>query len=291
MTTGTPTVTLSISDATISGTSVRNLASGEISFPGLKFVGLTGSKTLSATITSPVALTATTPVQLSFGDATKLVVTTQASGAVNRQLFTTQPAVTVQDVSGNPVTSFSGTINLSVSPPDAVLSGTTSRVLSGSAVAYFDDLALNGKIGNYTLTFESSTLASATQSISVAHGAATSLTVSVPASAVNNQGITDVVVRVLDQDLNLVTTGTPSISLAGSSSELTGTLVRNASQGIATFPGLKFIGEIGSKNVTAAASSLSLTSLTSTVNLTYGVATQMVLSTPCLLYTSDAADE
>ena len=158
VTTGTPTVTLSISDATISGTAVRNLASGEISFPGLKFVGLTGSKTLSATITSPVALTTTTPVQLSFGDATKLVVTTQASGAVNRQLFTTQPAVTVQDVSGNPVTSFSGTISLSVSPADAVLSGTTSRVLSGSAVAYFDDLALNGKIGNYTLTFESSTL-------------------------------------------------------------------------------------------------------------------------------------
>jgi hypothetical protein len=153
-------------------------------------------------------------------------------------------------------------------------------VLSGSAVAYFDDLALNGKIGSYTLTFASSGLSSDSQSISVEHGAATSLTVSVPASAVNNVGITDVVVRVLDQDLNLVTTGTPAISLAGSSAELTGTLVRNASSGIATFPGLKFIGEIGNKNVTAAASSLSLTSTTSTVNLTYGAATQMVLTTP-----------
>jgi hypothetical protein len=280
VTTGTPQVTLSISGATISGTAVRNLASGEVSFPGLKFIGTTGSKTLSAAITSPVSLTTTSPVQLSFGDATKLVVTTQASGAVNRQLFTTQPAVTVQDVSGNPVTSFSGTINLSVSPADAALSGTTSRVLSGSAVAYFDGLALNGKVGSYTLTFESSGLTADSQAITVAHGTATSLSVAVTSSAVNNQTISDVVVRVLDEDSNLITTGAPSISLAGSSSELTGTLVRNASSGIANFPGLKFVGLTGGKNVVATASSLSLTSAGNIVTVSHGAATQMVLSTP-----------
>jgi hypothetical protein len=279
VTTGTPTITLSISGATISGTAVRNLASGVVSFPGLKFVGLTGTKTLSASITSPVSLTATREVQLSFGDATKLVVTTQATGAVNRENFTTQPAVTVQDVSGNPVTNFNGTVTLSSSPSGAVLSGTTSRVLTGSAVAYFNDLALVGEVGNYTLSFASGVLATATQSIALTHGAATTVELAVSSSAVNNQGISDVVVRIEDADGNLVTTGTPSVSLVGSSAELTGTLVRNASSGIATFPGLKFLGTTGNKNVSASVSSLSLTSLTSTVNVSPGTATEIVLTT------------
>jgi hypothetical protein len=279
VTTGTPEISLSISGATISGTAVRNLSSGQVSFPGLKFVGLTGTKTLSASISTPVSLTTTRPVQLSFGDATKLVVTTEATGAVNRENFTTQPAVTVQDVSGNPVTNFSGTVTLASPVSGAVLSGTTTRVLSGTAVAYFNDLALVGEVGSYTLSFSSGALTPGTQSIQLTHGAATSVELAVTSSAVNNQGISDVVVRIEDADGNLITTGTPSVSLAGSSTELTGTLVRNAASGIATFPGLKFLGTTGNKNVSATVASLSLNSTTSVVNVSAGVATEIVLTT------------
>jgi hypothetical protein len=138
-------------------------------------------------MTSPTSLITTAPIQLTFGAATKLSVTTVATGAVNRTAFTTQPTVTVQDVSGNAVTSFNGDVSIAVSPSGAAISGTTTRTLTGSANAGFTGLGLNGTAGDYTLTFTSSGLTTTSQTIRLTHGVAASLSLTGATTAANDR--------------------------------------------------------------------------------------------------------
>jgi hypothetical protein len=215
ITTGTPEVTLTIAGATFSGTTVRNAEEGAASFSGLKIIGLAGVKTFTVSVASPISLTDTETITLNHGSATQVVVTTAASGAVNRANFTTQPVVSVQDVSGNPVSNFVGRVSVSaVSAGSNTLTeftGTLFRDLSGTPTATFTDLKLNGKVGNYTLTFATGVLTSATQSITLTHGSAHSLAITGSALAANATNFSSsMVVRILDEDQNTVTTGSQS---------------------------------------------------------------------------------
>ena len=278
-------VTLSVANATFTGTTTVAASSGVASFPGLKLTGAIGSKTITATISDPNNITTTANITLQFGSATKLAITTQAAGFVNRTNFTTQPVVTVQDVSGNTVTNFAGTIALSIGN-GASITGTSSLTISSSnqGVASFSGLGLQGTVGTYTITASSNGLTSATQtSVSLTHGAANKLTLSVPATATNDTTLSSAPsVSIFDQDDNPVTTGAQSsqnVTLSVANATFTGTTTVAASSGVASFPGLKLTGAIGSKTITATISDPNNITTTANITLQFGSATKLAITT------------
>jgi hypothetical protein len=271
--TGQINVSITTQNTTLSGTVSRNAVAGVATFPGLSVTGLVGAKTIRAELGSP-SLVATAGIELTFGTPTKLALTTAASGAVARQQFTTQPAVTVQDVSGNTVTNYSSQVSVAVSSSAVTLSGTTARTPQSAGVVNFDDLSLSGTVGTYTLTYSSSTLTQVTQSVSVSTGTATQIVITTQAtSAVNrNDFLTQPVVVVRDADGNPVNSFTgdvvASISSSGSNSAvLTGTTTRSLSgSSTATFTNLRLDGDVGEYTLTF--SSTGLTSASQAISLT-----------------------
>ena len=93
------------SSVTLAGNTGLTVASGIATLSNLKLTGLAGTKTLTANVSTP-SLSGTRDIELGHGYATKLVITQAASEAVSREAFGVQPVVTVQDVSGNPVSDF-----------------------------------------------------------------------------------------------------------------------------------------------------------------------------------------
>ena len=280
----TQDVVLSSSNATIAGTLTQPAVGGVADFTGIKLTSTIGSRSVTATISDPSA-TDTETTTVTFGSATKLAITQAAAGFVNRTNFTTQPKVTVQDVSGNTVTNFAGTIGLAVSA-GATLTGTTSVTISGTdlGVASFSGVGIFGPIATYTLTFSSGALANDTQSAAITHGEAHSLQVTAPATATNDVVFgTQPVVRILDRDGNLVTTGPQSeqtVTLSATGAVLDGTVSMAAVAGEANFTGkdLKLTGLIGPKPLKASISSPETIEETATITLQFGAATQLALT-------------
>ncbi len=94
------------------------------------------------------------------GPVAQLVFTIQPNGAVRNSAFATQPTVTAEDASGNTVTTYAGTVTLSIKSG----TGTSGTVLSGcsgtltSGVVVFSGCKLD-KIGTgYVLTATDGTL-------------------------------------------------------------------------------------------------------------------------------------
>jgi hypothetical protein len=283
ITTGSPGVELTISGSTgtttLTGVRTANAEEGVATFTGLSILGLAEGKTLTATASS-LSVSGTKQITLTFGAATQLALVSGVTEAVNRQVFAANSVIEARDSSGNPVNNFSGDVSVSATSGNGTVSGTLTRTGNGSsATVTFDDLLVLGEIGSYVLTFTSPDvgIAATTQAVELNHGTATTLELEISSTAKNNQTITEVVVRIKDANGNLVTTGTPLVTVTGT--DLTGTVERPAAQGIATFDDLRFVGEIGPKSVTASISSPSLTSESSTVIVSHGSATQLVLTT------------
>jgi adhesin/invasin len=123
-----------------------------------------GSNTLTATSTgltgSPVTFTAAGTV----GTAAKLALTTPASGAFAGAAFTTQPVLAIKDAANNTVTSSIASVTMSVSAGATTVGTVTVNAVSG--VATFTNAGITGTAGTqYTLTFASTGLTSATQNI------------------------------------------------------------------------------------------------------------------------------
>jgi hypothetical protein len=101
--------------------------------------------------------------------ATKIVLTRQAGGGATGLAFTTQPQLTLQDASSNTVTGstpvITATVTTSGDQKERYLVGTTTAtIVSGTGIATFVDLGLNAVLNqNYTVTFSSPGLTSATQ--------------------------------------------------------------------------------------------------------------------------------
>ena len=168
-------VTLSVSNATISGTAQRIASSGLATFGSLAFIGVEGAKTLTATLASP-SLTELADLTLEFGLATKLAISQAASGAVNRANFSVQPTIQVQDVSGNVVDDYTTSVSIAVSRSASSvafgLSG-TGALNATAGVASFTGLGLFGATGDYTLTYSSGDLTTTAQTLRLTHGIAT----------------------------------------------------------------------------------------------------------------------
>ncbi len=94
--------------------------------------------------------------------ATTLAVSTQPSGAVDGDPFTTQPVVQVRDANGNVVTGSGVTITAALASGSGTLGGDTTQA-AVNGVATFTDLEVVGT-GTHSLTFTATGLTSATSS-------------------------------------------------------------------------------------------------------------------------------
>jgi hypothetical protein len=94
---------------------------------------------------------------------TQVALTRASVGTAYGTAFTTQPQVTIQDVSGSTVTSSSAVVTATISAGGALVGTTTATASSG--VATFSNLGIKGAATAYTITYTVSGLTPATQSV------------------------------------------------------------------------------------------------------------------------------
>jgi hypothetical protein len=233
----TQTISLD-ANTTLTGTRSINATAGSATFTGLKMLGLVGTKVLEASIGLPSSISNTANITLGFGDATRVALTRQAAGFVNRVDFSTQPVLSILDSSGNVVTNHSQSITVTRTAVDAAKPATltgTRTILPSSGVVTFTNLRLEGKVGVFDLTFESVSLSSTTQRVTLTHGAVSAVVLTGATTASNARTFdSSVTVEIQDADQNRVTTGTEanqSIFITATGATISGTTTRSASSG------------------------------------------------------------
>jgi hypothetical protein len=247
VTTSTVNVVASIASGTgtLSGTTTVAAVNGVATFTNLVLSGATGNYTLAFTPTSLTAATSSS-FALSFGTASKAMITTQPSGAVNGVVLTTQPVIKVTDASGNTATTSTVSVVASIASGSGTLSGTTT-VAAVNGVATFTDLVLSGTAGNFTLAFTPTSLtAASSSSFALSVGAASKVMITTqPAGAFNGiEFSTQPIVKITDAGGNTITSSTANVvaTIASGSGTLNGTTTVNAVAGVANFTNLKITG-------------------------------------------------
>ena len=202
--------------------------------------------TLSFLVLGFVAQAQVIPVGFITQIASKAMITTEPSGAVNGVALTTQPVIRVTDASGNTVTTSKVSVVASIASGSGTLNGTTTVAAVGG-VASFTNLALSGTPGNFTLRFTPTSLTAATSSsFPLSVGAASKAMITTqPAGAFNGiEFSTQPVVKITDAGGNTITSSTANVfaSIASGSGTLGGTTAVNAVAGVANFTNLKITG-------------------------------------------------
>ena len=130
----------------------RTPPAGTSSFAGCKITGKAGSYTLTATASGLTGATSSA-FNVTAGTATQLVFTTQPGGGANGSAWSTQPAVSVEDASGNTVTTATNSITLALGTnPGGALACTTNPLGATGGTSSFAGCKITGKAGSYTLT-------------------------------------------------------------------------------------------------------------------------------------------
>jgi hypothetical protein len=246
-------------------------SNGVASFAGCEITGKAGGYTLEATDGTLTSATSSA-VTITAGAAAQLAFTAQPGGGANAAAWSAQPAVFVEDASGNVVTGNSSSVTLAIaSQPGsgATLSCTKNPVTASGGVASFAGCKITGKAGSYTLKATDAGLTSATSSsFSVTVGAAAQLvfTTQPGGGVIGIAWSTQPKVSIEDSGGNVVTGNSSSVTLAIASEPGGATLscTKNpvaASGGVASFAGCQIIGRSGS--YTLKATDGSLTSATS----------------------------
>lgn len=249
--------------ATTVGTATATTnSSGIAAFAGL---GISGAGTWTLTFSATGLTSVTSSAVVVTEPASQVSMVTQPSAnAQNGVAFAAQPSVRLRDTGGAPVNQAGVSVTASVNGTGATLFGTTTVTTDGTGTATFAGLGLNGTVGQYTLTFSSGSLTSATSNpITLAAGAATKLVVSSqPPAAVASGATFSAAVQLLDANDNVVTTSGVSVSAAlnGAGGTLTGGPATTDNAGIAAFSNLSITGT-GSFTITF--SSTGLTGATS----------------------------
>ena len=272
VTTSTVNVVASIASGTgtLSGTTTVAAVNGIATFTNLILSGATGNFTLAFTPTSLTAATSNS-FALSFGTASKAMITTHPSGAVNGVALTTQPVIRITDASGNTVTSSTVNVVASIaSGTGGTLSGITT-VAAINGVATFTNLVLSGTPGSFTLTFNPTSLTAATSSsFALSVGAASKVMITTqPAGAFNGiEFSTQPIVKITDAGGNTITSSTANVvaTIASGSGTLNGTTTVAAVNGVATFTNLKISGT-GNHTLTFTAAGGLTAATTNTLNV------------------------
>jgi len=257
---------------------------GVATFSGLD-VNALGAHTLKAfDVNGNYGYTLSNSFTVTYGAAAKLAFTQMPTSGWAGAYFTPVPKVTVQDAFGNTVSDSTVVVDLQVAtgPSGGLLFGGSATAATG--VATFAALYVF-KSGNYTITASSGSLTTATSgTLAVASNSPASLVFTQgPAASVSADAsdIGTVKVEVRDSYSNVVTGATDNITL--SLANLTGTLTRAPTSGVATFPylDLNVVGtglQITASSVIAATST-TLTATSTAFDITPGAVSTGTLTT------------
>jgi hypothetical protein len=161
--TGNVVASIASGSGTLSGTTTVAAVAGVATFTNLVITGTAGNFTLTFTPTSLTAVTSSS-FALAAGAATKVAITVASVGTTDNVAFTTQPEITIQDASGNTVSS-SAVVTATISAGSLI--GTTTATAS-SGVATFTGLGIDGTNGTtYTITYTVSGLTVATATVTL----------------------------------------------------------------------------------------------------------------------------
>jgi len=265
--TGDVVVSIASGTGTLSGTTTVAAVAGVATFTNLVITGTAGNFSLTFT---PASLTAVTSnsFALAAGAATKAMMTTQPTGAVNGVAFTTQPVVRVTDSGGNTVTTSTAVVTVSIASGSGTLSGTTATAVAG--IATFTNLVITGTAGNFSLTFTPASLTAVTSSsFALAAGAATKVAIT-RASVGTTDNVaftTQPQITIQDASGNTVSSSaTVTATISGAGGTLIGTTTATASSGVATFTGLGIDGTNGTTyTITYTVSGLTVATATVTL--------------------------
>ena len=289
VTSATSVVTLAISanpgSGSLSGTTTVSAVNGVATFSNLSINKVGTGYTLAASATGLTAA-ASTAFNVTAGTASKLVFGVQPSNTAAGASITPAVTVTVEDTSGNTVTTATNSVTVAIgsNPGSGSLSGTTT-VAAVNGVATFSNLSINDAGTGYTLAASATGLTSATSTaFNVTAGTAAKLAFSVqPSNTVAGASITPAVtVTIEDTNGNAVTTATNSVTVAigtnPGSGSLSGTATVAAVNGVATFSNLS-INKAGT-GYTLGAAATGLTSAASAAfNITAGTAAKLAFVT------------
>ena len=219
------------------------------------------------------------------GTATRLVVTTQPSGAAASTAFTTQPVITAQDAGGNTATSYAGTVSLSIVSGTgafgASLTGCSGSLRSG--VTTFAGCQIDKAGTSYRLQARDGTLSVTTNAFDVAAGAATRLVVTTqPSGAKGGTAFTtQPVITAEDANGNTATSYAGTVTLSIASGGATGATLSGCTaslrNGVTTFSACQ-IDKAGTSYVLQA-SDRTLSVNTNAFNVTAGNAARLVFTT------------
>ena len=278
-------VTLALADnlggATLSGTLTVTAVNGVATFPVLSVSTAGSGYTLRATSGS-LTPAVSARFDVTGGAPVKLGFITQPGDTPLGATITPAVRVAVQDAAGNTITTGSYEVHIVfiLNPTGTPLLGTLTRTTAGG-IAIFDDLAV-GKIGTgYKLYAYCSGLISARSTLfNITAGPPAQLAFAVqPGNTAAGAAIAPAVtVRVLDADGNPVTTATNAVTLAIDSNPgggtLSGTVTKNAVNGVATFNDLSI--EKAGAGYTLRAAATGLTAATSSAfTISAGAAAQL----------------
>jgi adhesin/invasin len=259
----TITASASAGGTLLGTTGVTTNGTGTATFSGLALSGPVGSYTLTFSAPSLQAGTSNT-ITLNAGAASQLSITTQPSaGAASGVGFAQQPVIQVRDIAGNPVGTTPGvTVTAALaSGPAGTLGGTLTATTTAAGVASFNNLAITGPSGSYTIRFTAPGLTQVvSNTVTLGSGSASTIAANSPAtqSAVAGSAVAaPPSVVVLDASANpvagvpvtfAVTAGGGTVVPAGPATVLT-----NAS-GIATATSWTLGPAAGTNNNTVTAS-------------------------------------
>ena len=291
VTTDTSNVTVAIgtnpASGTLSGTKTVAASSGVATFAGLSIDKAGSGYTLVATDGSLTSATSS-PFNISAGAATKLVFTTQPSGASGSGAnggkniaFPVQPVVTAEDALGNTDLNYTTSVALTISGGTLTCSPSTNAATPVNGVAMFSGCAGN-TLGTFTLTATSGSLTNATSNSFGITGLATKLIFTTqPGGGVTNTAWSQQPAVSLEDGNNRVVTAnsstTVTLAMGTNPNGAVLTCTPNpvtASYGVATFSGCS-TDKVGT-GYTLSATSSGLTAATSSSFAVTGPATQLV---------------
>ncbi|HYX80974.1 MAG TPA: hypothetical protein VE714_01185, partial [Gemmatimonadales bacterium] len=265
LTSATPPITIAIGTnaggGTLTGTVSQNAVNGVATFTDLSLDKVGSGYTLTATASgytgatsAGFGVTPAAPVRLTF--------TQQPSNTMARAAISPAMLVAIQDAFGNTVTNANAVVNVSLgtNPGGGTLAGTLSTS-TVNGVATFSDLSIDKTGIGYTLTAAASGLTSAASAgFRITPGPAAQLVFSAQPSTTAAGVVISPSVQVTIQDAfgNVVTSATTPVMMAIATNPaggtLSGTVTRNAVNGIATFSDLS-IDKVGTGYTLAATAS------------------------------------
>jgi adhesin/invasin len=141
---------------TLDNASATTNASGTATFDGLTLTGTVGNYVLTFTASGLPGVNSST-ISLAPGAPAGLASVGEAPSGRSREALSPQPAIQVQDASGNSVPQ-SGIVVQASLTGDGALGGITTMTTDATGVARFTDLSITGAPGSRTLVFTSTAM-------------------------------------------------------------------------------------------------------------------------------------